>query len=99
MGAPIGNQNARKGKWSEALSLAVEVEDPILRRRRLHIIADKLIEKAQEGDIQAIKELGDRLDGKPKQQVEMTGAEGGDLVLRLVYGAAQQALTDQSGDG
>lgn len=69
MGAPFGNQNARKGRWSEALGRAVEEQDPGLRRRKLDIIADKLIEKAQDGDIAAIREIGDRLDGKPHQTI------------------------------
>lgn len=79
MGAHIGNQNARKGKWADALARAVEVEDPATRRRRLDAIAERLIVKAEEGDIQAIKELGDRIDGKPSQQVAVTGPQGGPL--------------------
>ena len=73
MGAAVGNQNARKGKWADALNRAVEVEDPATRRRRLDAIADKLIEKAEQGDIQAMKELGDRLDGKAAQAVTVAG--------------------------
>lgn len=34
---------------------------------------DKLRELALAGDISAMKELFDRLDGKPKQQVELQG--------------------------
>lgn len=37
--------------------------------KALRIIAAKLIEKAQEGDMQAIKELADRTDGKPAQAI------------------------------
>ena len=76
MGAPLGNQNARKGKWAEAVSRAVEVEDPITRRRWIDAIADKLREKAAEGDIQASKELGDRIDGKAMQALEHSGPGG-----------------------
>ena len=32
-------------------------------------VANKLIEMAEEGDMAAIKELGDRLDGKAVQQI------------------------------
>lgn len=31
-----------------------------------------------------MKELGDRLDGKPKQQTEVTGADGGPLQITEV---------------
>jgi hypothetical protein len=37
--------------------------------KALRIIAAKLIEKAQEGDMQAIKELADRTDGKVPQAI------------------------------
>jgi hypothetical protein len=33
--------------------------------RHLRIIADKLVAKAEEGDLQAIREVIDRLDGRP----------------------------------
>jgi hypothetical protein len=35
----------------------------------LRRIAEKLAEKAEEGDLAAIREIADRLDGKPTQQV------------------------------
>jgi hypothetical protein len=38
--------------------------------RRLRVIAEKLAEKAEQGDIQAIREVGDRLDGKVVQAIE-----------------------------
>lgn len=81
MGAPLGNQNARKGKFAEAVESAVHVEDPITRRRKLHSIAEKLVQMAESGDMQAIKEVGDRLDGKPKQQIEATGANEGPIQI------------------
>lgn len=37
------------------------------------IIADKLVEKARMGDIQAIKEYGDRTDGKAHQSINLEG--------------------------
>lgn len=83
MGAPIGNQNARKGKWAEALERAVHEEDPITRKRFLDAIADKLREKAVDGDMQAIKELGDRIDGKPAQSLEHSGPNGGAIPTSL----------------
>jgi hypothetical protein len=36
----------------------------------LRIIADKLVAKAEAGDLQAIQQIGDLLDGRPSQAVE-----------------------------
>ena len=67
-GAPQGNQNLSKTNrlWGETIRKAALQADAKLLRK----IADKLLEKAAEGDIQAIKELGDRLDGRSVQAVE-----------------------------
>ena len=43
-------------------------------------LAEKCVATALEGDMQAMKEIGDRLDGKPKQQTELTGADGEPLL-------------------
>jgi hypothetical protein len=36
----------------------------------LKLCAEKLVAMAKEGDLGAIREIGDRLDGKPKQETE-----------------------------
>ena len=41
-------------------------------RDKLRGVADKLVELALNGDMQAIKEVADRLDGKPAQETEVT---------------------------
>lgn len=67
-GAPEGNTNARKENrlWGEAIRRAVTQADG----EKLRSLADKLIEKAASGDVPALRELGDRLDGKPHQSVD-----------------------------
>lgn len=73
-GAPEGNKNATKNKpWQRALERELTGEK---NADKLAQIALKVFEKAVEGDIQAIKEIGDRLDGKSVQSVEGTGANG-----------------------
>lgn len=71
--------------WSEAVRLAVYREaegDDGQKRKRLNIIADKLCAMAMDGDMAAIKEIGERLDGKAPQGVDLTS--DGDA-LQLVF--------------
>ena len=79
MGAPVGNQNASNVKvWSDAIrrAMARAEHDPVVGHRTLNALADRLLEKAAEGDMAALKELGDRLEGKPAQTIDAK-VEGG----------------------
>ena len=70
-GAPAGNNNAGKAKiWSDAVRKAV------LSGKNLDRLANALIEKACEGDTAALKEVGDRLEGKVAQAVNVGGQDG-----------------------
>jgi len=65
--------------------------------KRLYVIADKLVERAAEGDLAAIKEVIDRVDGKAHQGVSVAGDEdGGPLIQRIEYMVVDPA-DDQSG--
>lgn len=77
-GAPLGNKNGTKNRpWAEAVNRALLAEDG----KKLRALADKLIDKALEGDVAALKEIGDRVDGKPIQAIQ--GEVTGDLILRV----------------
>lgn len=79
-GGQEGNNNAGRGKlWNDALRKAIVQEDG----RRLRLAAEQLLDKAADGEAWAIKELADRLDGKAFQSVEVSGNEGGAIVLQL----------------
>lgn len=72
--------------WSDAVRMAVLREDEDSEgkiRKRLNIIADNLCKLAMAGDMTATKEIGDRLDGKPKQQTEVTGEDGGPIITQI----------------
>lgn len=65
MAAPIGNQNAKKARIStEALKLELAHDRDALRD-----MWRATIEKARGGDLQAVKEINDRLEGKPAQAI------------------------------
>jgi hypothetical protein len=72
-GAPLGNDNATKNRlWADTLRRALLAEDG----KKLRSLAEKLIARAEEGDTSALKEIGDRIDGKSKQQTELSGPDG-----------------------
>ncbi len=70
MGAPRGNTNgARDKRWERAIAAALEERSRVNQWDALQRIAHVLLNKCAEGDMGAIKELGDRLDGRPAQIV------------------------------
>lgn len=78
MAAPAGNQYAAKAKqWQMAIERALDVRGAADRRLALDMLAERLLQKCDEGEGWALKELGDRLDGKPSQQIQHAGHDGG----------------------
>ena len=76
--AQIGNNNAGKGKrWKSVIEQRLE------ELQAMSKIADALILKACEGDIQAIKEIGDRIDGKAKQQLDLGGQDDNPILQEV----------------
>lgn len=79
-GAPKGNSNASKGKaFKDALRKALKADGI----DRLPLIANTLVEKAIEGEQWAVQEIANRLDGRPAQEVAVTGEDGGPLRANL----------------
>lgn len=71
MPAPKTPKGAKSDKeWREAIRLAVhEVrgDGSGKKVKALRLLSKRLVEAALEGDMTAMKEIGDRLDGKPAQ--------------------------------
>ena len=84
VGAPLGNKNSIKSNrlWAETIRRAVIQDDA----QRLRQIAEALLIKASEGDMTAIKELGDRLDGKALQENKVTGDSDEPVIIKIVTG-------------
>ncbi len=66
-GAQKGNQNALKGR-----RLSSVLKQRLMDRGKEDELMDILLDKALEGDLQAIREVLDRVDGKAQQSIEQT---------------------------
>lgn len=85
IGAPQGNQNAKKGKaWAEAVKRAIRAKYGKEWEESLQELASRLVQAAHDGDLGALKEVGDRLDGKPTQATEISGPDGGEVPMKTV---------------
>lgn len=68
-----GRSGTNKGQdkpFRDALRRAVMEADG--DEKKLHRIARALVKQASEGDVSAIREVADRLDGKPRQESDLT---------------------------
>lgn len=84
MAAPVGNQNAAKAKvWTAAIERALDKRGG--RAEALDALAEKLLGQCDKADMGAIKELGDRLEGKPAQTLQ--GPDGTNLFQPVVDAA------------
>ncbi len=82
-GGQPGNQNAKKGRlWQEAIKRAVARKFNGDLNHGLDSLAEKLVEAVSEGDLPALKEFGDRIDGKPAQAI--VGGDEGDSPIKLL---------------
>jgi hypothetical protein len=64
MGRPIGSLNRAK-PFNDVLRIALKARPHSLRR-----IVDRLVDGAEEGNLHYIREIADRLDGKPVQAID-----------------------------
>jgi hypothetical protein len=68
--------------WKDAITRAIkrrEVDDP----QALEKLADKLLSAVEAGDVGAMREFGDRLDGKVAQAI--IGGGEGDAPIKLEH--------------
>lgn len=69
-GAPEGNDNSSKDNRLFANTIKRILVQDDKKGAKLRAVAEALITKATEGDIPAIRELADRVDGKVTQTIE-----------------------------
>jgi hypothetical protein len=82
-GNPLGRARPSDQLFTDAVRKAAFVEDPVKKRRKLDLIAEKLVAKAIAGDNWCIGYIGDRLDGKPKERQEHAGLM--DHAIRIIW--------------
>ncbi len=71
MAAPLGSQNYIKGRrWRDAIERALSRRAKSDQIAALDDLAEKLLALCDQGDLGALKELGDRLEGRAVQAVE-----------------------------
>jgi hypothetical protein len=85
MGAPVGNQNAARAKvWQAAILRALDKRGAGDRVKALDELAEFLLAACSTGELAALKELGDRLDGKPAQTIG-GDPEGAPVAMQVTW--------------
>ncbi len=85
-GAQPGNTNATKGKvWSDA------IRKELISSKKLSVVAKKLVTMAENGDLGAIKECGDRLDGKAHQSADINLDGQVTVIEQAIFGDKSKA--------
>jgi len=95
-GAPKGNDNASKGSmWARAINKALANRSKTDAFGEMVELAEQLLVKCSDGDLGALKELGDRQDGKPAQSITHAGDKDnplemiGRVILRKADGSSE----------
>jgi glycerol-3-phosphate cytidylyltransferase-like family protein len=94
VGAPEGNDNARKGKLFYDQLRRVLVQNDSLKLRQ---VSEKLVDAAIEGEPWAVKEVIDRMDGKAVAIQEIQGPDGTQLKAGFVLTFEEPANGNDSG--
>ena len=73
----------KEKSFANMLNIAIKEAIEGTEKTKLRAVADALVDKAMAGDVQAIKEVADRLDGKVPQGV--IGGEEDDNPIGIVF--------------
>jgi hypothetical protein len=85
MAAPEGNTNrATQYRIKRTLEAVLDRRSRAEGRDALEKACEAMLEKAEDGDVTAFREIADRLDGKPKQQTELSGPDGQPIPVQTI---------------
>jgi len=82
-GAPEGNKNAANGmECRQALKRALAHKSKKTYRDGLDMVMNEYVEAACDGESWAIRDMIDRLDGKPAQSMQLSGPDGSAMEMK-----------------
>jgi len=84
------NKNPQVRGQFAAMLRRITTQNP----QKLENIANKLLEEAEGGNMVAIKELFDRLDGRAVQATELSGPEGGPIETTSTSNFTKELLSE-----
>ena len=70
----------------DAIMVALKREAAGGKTKKLYLVADALVDKALSGDVAAIKEVCDRVDGKAPQSLDVDA--NGNITVQIVQFSA-----------
>lgn len=94
-GAPVGNTNAKRGMdCRQAMKRALSRKSDKTYREGLDLVMDEYVSAACDGESWAIRDMIDRLDGKPAQSHEHTGPDGGPIEMNWTVEVIEPGQVD-----
>lgn len=98
-GADANPHGRPKREWTVQGMIEDAMEEMSIDKKQARkIVYTKLVEMAMAGDIQAIKEVNNRLDGMPQQKTDIT-SNGEGLTPLLVRFLGEEKHEDTPSDG
>lgn len=81
-----GNPKGRpKAEWTWSGMIKEAMEESYGDNKTIkELMAKSLVKEGLKGNVQAMKEIGDRLEGRPKQSLEMGGIDGKPIESKLI---------------
>ena len=82
----MAGRRPKEKSFANMLNISIKEAIEGTDKTKLRAVADALVDKAMSGDVQAIKEVADRLDGKVPQGVIGGDEDDSPLSIRVVIG-------------